>query len=188
MRTEDEQDVFQQIVGAFDEPAFLRRARATRNAWEFLLARAERQRREWLEMPAIRLGRLFMVSASFQNLSRCISDEDQQALHQQMRELQPKMRCRLPVAVRESQVTDELAGLIESYNRFNTRWLDFVHELDVDRVNKLRDGYNKYYVLEKECALMSSRTAEAGFQPLCMARHEDVLEVLPLLSVPELLV
>ena len=187
MRTNDEQRAFQQIAGLFDEPAFLRRARTTRNAWEFLLARAERKRKDWLKMPAIKLGRLYMLSDKFRLLSKYVSGEDRETLRQQMLELNPKMLRHLPVARDESKIVDELTELIGTYSRFNTRWFAHVCTLNYDRVNELRDGYNKYYVLEKECALMSARTAAAGFQPLLMIGREDVLEVLPLLQIPDFL-
>ena len=38
--------------------------------------------------------------------------------------------------------------------------------IDLTHVNKLRDGYNRYYVLEKECALRNVRLAALGFDPV----------------------
>ena len=36
---------------------------------------------------------------------------------------------------------------------------DFLRDVNLSRVNALRDGYNRYYVLEKECAVHSPQLA-----------------------------
>ena len=46
-----------------------------------------------------------------------------------------------------------LGELKESIERFNRRWQEFLHQVDLTHVNRLRDGYNRYYLLEKECAV-----------------------------------
>lgn len=43
-----------------------------------------------------------------------------------------------------------LRELTESIERFNQRWQEFLQGVDVSHVNELRDGYNRWYVLEKE--------------------------------------
>ena len=187
MRTDREQNVFQQITGSFDEPAFLRRARMTEGAWTTLLERAKRRRGEWLTLPSLRLGQLYMLSSKFEDLGGLISKSDVDVLHGLMRELAPEMRRRLRPATRDSQIADATGALIAAFNRFNTRWADYVCGIDFDKVNDLRTGYNRFYVIEKECALMSARTATRGFVPLPMVGREDVLEAMPLLCVPRLL-
>jgi hypothetical protein len=56
--------------------------------------------------------------------------------------------------------------------------------LDLRSANLLRDRYNQFYVLEKECALGSSRLARQGFQRLNPLGPEDLLKILPLLPMP----
>jgi hypothetical protein len=56
--------------------------------------------------------------------------------------------------------------------------------VDLSQVNALRDGYNRYYVLEKECASRSPRTARHGFRPLPPLTADDLAALLPPLPVP----
>lgn len=39
--------------------------------------------------------------------------------------------------------------LADSVRRFNARWQQFLAALDLDPVNDLIDGYNRYYLLER---------------------------------------
>jgi hypothetical protein len=55
----------------------------------------------------------------------------------------------------------------------------------LNQVNDLRDGYNRYYVLEKECAVRSFRLARQGFCPLEPLTVEDITALFPLLHVPD---
>ena len=71
-----------------------------------------------------------------------------------------------------------------SIDRFNKRWLNYVHTLDLTRINELRDGYNRYYLLEKECAMRSARLARQHFRRLEPMTREAVLDRFPLLPVP----
>ena len=89
-------------------------------------------------------------------------------------------------ATSDAAIRRLLSELIASWERFNSRWLAYVNDLDLERVNRLRDGYNRYYLLEKECAIRSSRTAGAGFVPLPAVSVEDVLAEFPLLKVPQI--
>jgi hypothetical protein len=76
--------------------------------------------------------------------------------------------------------------LAESLERFNRRWLEFLRGVDVGPVNELRDGYNRYYLLEKECALRSPRLARQGFTRLEPLTVAELTALLPPLPVPQL--
>ncbi|MFK7820457.1 MAG: hypothetical protein AB8G99_17180 [Planctomycetaceae bacterium] len=184
MRTDDEQNLFQQITGSFDEPAFLRRAKDTEAAWQVLLARTERKRVDWLKMPTIYLGRVFMLASGSHPLSRFVCEHSVATLHRQFTDLNPALRRKISAASTDGEVRSELKKLIQSFERFNTRWQAYVEDIDFGEVNMLRAGYNKYYTLEKECALMSSRTATAGFQELPMVGPKDIHCHFPPLSIP----
>ena len=56
--------------------------------------------------------------------------------------------------------------------------------MDLSAVNELRKGYNRYYVLEKECAVRSARIARQGFAPLPPLTTGDLVAQFPLLPVP----
>jgi hypothetical protein len=186
MRTDDEQNLFQQITGSFDEPAFLRRAKNTEAAWEVLLARAERKRTEWLKMPTLHLGRLFKLVSNTRPLARFVSEDSLVSLQQQHDQLNPQLRRKILPATNDADIQTELTKLVQTFERFNSRWVKYVEGTDFTGVNELRAGYNKYYTLEKECALMSSRTATTGFQELPMAGPGELMIAFPLLDVPRL--
>jgi hypothetical protein len=76
--------------------------------------------------------------------------------------------------------------LIPSLERFNQRWRKFLPTVDLTAVNRLREDYNRYYLLEKECAVRSSVVARRGYSPLQPVTVDDLADVLPLLPVPQL--
>lgn len=67
---------------------------------------------------------------------------------------------------------------------FNSFWLKTVESTDLAPVNRRREAYNRWYLLEKECALGSARLALAGYQPLVPLTSADVLARYPALPVP----
>ena len=77
-----------------------------------------------------------------------------------------------------------LRELHESITRFNRRWRAFLASLDLRPINALRDGYNRYYLLEKECALRSPRLARQGYRPLDPATLAELEALVPLLPMP----
>jgi hypothetical protein len=79
-----------------------------------------------------------------------------------------------------------LRELVSSLERFNTRWQPYIEQVDCRTINELREGYNRYYVLEKACALRSDRLARIGFEPMAPLTVEELAGQLPLLSVPRL--
>jgi hypothetical protein len=76
--------------------------------------------------------------------------------------------------------------LLHSLQRFNRRWQEFLPTVDLTRVNDLRAGYNRYYVLEKECAVRSAALARRGFTPLEPFTTDQLFALMPLLPVPQL--
>jgi len=77
-----------------------------------------------------------------------------------------------------------LDDLIQSVERFNRRWSKYLNELELDSINQMRRDYNRFYLLEKECALFSSRVASDGFVPLKSLTTADLLAEFPLISIP----
>jgi hypothetical protein len=99
-------------------------------------------------------------------------------------ELQPRLRLSASPTTNARVLRAALAELREAIAFFNQRWLTFMGNLDLQKLNLLRDDYNRFYVMEKECALGSVRVARQGFRKLDPLRLEDFLAVLPLLPVP----
>jgi hypothetical protein len=93
----------------------------------------------------------------------------------------------LPAAATSRRVLRRaLHELAESIEYFNKRWSAFLQGFDLGPLNALRDGYNRYYLLEKECAIGSARIARQGFVVLPPLAVDDLKKCFPLLPVPRL--
>jgi hypothetical protein len=79
-----------------------------------------------------------------------------------------------------------LRELVDSVQCFNKRWSPFLESVDLTRINQLRDGYNRFYLLEKECVVRSSRLARQGYQPLPPMTLDELAALFPPLPVPRL--
>src|SRR5262249_30809353 len=143
-----------EMLLAFDAPAFVRRAMQVEAAWEALMAICRSERERLLEMPRMRLARYLALSRSrpFAPAEFCRPD-DLAYLDELHRTWQPRLRCAVKPARSDADVHRALTELSRSFLRFNRRWLAFVRELNLRPLNQLREGYNRYYLLEKECAL-----------------------------------
>jgi hypothetical protein len=181
-------DLFRsQVEAGFDGPAYVRRGRQVEHAFEELLNRGRQQRDEWLPMVRLRLALLHALAGDWERVRPLLADRDRlgelQRLHA---ELQPRLRGQVEPTSSLQALRQALRELLESIDYFNRRWLAFVPKLDLTPINALREGYNRYYVLEKEIALRSPRVARQGFVRLEPLTIEDVLASLPPLPAPEL--
>lgn len=97
---------------------------------------------------------------------------------------------RLRVALAQTRSPDKLRFALQqltlSCSRFNRRWQRFVDEIELTKLNERRAAYNRYYVLEKECALRSAALARQGFQPLSLVTTDDLFREFPLIRIPKL--
>jgi hypothetical protein len=177
--------VFQQILSQYGGPAFVRRGREVQLAFDAQVEACRGKREKWLEWVRLPLGTLFALAGSAAALEEFLDNSNQlQGLKKLMDDLQPQLR--LPPAASTSRgvlrrAFAEVRGAIE---RFNERWHTFIAELDLQEVNEIRDRYNRFYLLEEECALGSGRLARHGFQRLNPLRPEDFLNIFPLLPMP----
>jgi hypothetical protein len=184
---DDYKNAYKLFQALYDAPAYVRRARATEAAYELLLTRCRRQRDEWLLIVRLRLGTLKALAGEWAALLPCLADEQQLASLEQMHaELSPKLRAPVASTTSRRRLRRGLVELRESIGRFNQRWQSYLPTVDLVPVNELRDGYNRYYLLEKECALRSPRLARQGFTRLEPLTTADLFAALPLLSVPAL--
>jgi hypothetical protein len=83
-----------------------------------------------------------------------------------------------------AQVRRALEDVASSFRRFNGRWERFLLDFDLSYLNERRAAYNRYYVLEKECALRSTSLVKQGFQLLQPATTDDLFREFPLLPIP----
>jgi hypothetical protein len=178
-------NAFKQFQALYGAPAFVRRARGVEAALEELLGRCRRQREEWLPMVRLRLATLRELAGTWSALCPHVATQaDVDNLERLDAELAPTLR--VPVASTPSprRLRQAFRELLESLQLFNRRWLAYLRLLDLGPINELREGYNRYYVLEKECALRSARLAREGFARLAPLTAADVQALLPPLPVP----
>lgn len=179
---DDAGQIFRQMLGSYDGPSYLRRARRTEEAYQQLLAHCRKNRDDLLDMVRLRLAQLKALAGEWEALTGLVADREQlQALDRMHQQLNPTLR--MPVAATQAPqvLLRALQELGESIERFNRRWHKFLAEVDVRHVNRLRDGYNNYYVMEKECALSSPRLARIGFHTLPAISAATIEEILPCL-------
>src|SRR5262245_28954461 len=92
----DDADGFdmQMLVGLFDAPAYIRRARNVEQALQHLIARAHAVREEWLGMTRLRLGVLHALAGGDWSVLRpwLADDEQIQVLSLLHEMLSPKLR------------------------------------------------------------------------------------------------
>ena len=172
------------VLGRFDAPAYVRRARAVQEALDGLLAVCRKRRAEWSEMARLRLGTLHALSAAWEGLRPLLPEDQMDVLRALYDELRPVLRMPVEPTRSTSALRRALGELLSSLERFNQRWLRFVPEVDLSAVNGLRADYNRYYILEKECAVRSPALARRNFQRLEPLTTDDLLRLLPPLPVP----
>lgn len=152
------------MIGAqYQAPAYARRALGVQQAYDDLIARCTTQREEWLRGVRLHLG--FVRSAGGPEPTGDVAVSLAQV-------------CGL------TEPRRALVALRASVARFNRRWAAFIAGIDVSEINRRRDGYNRYYPIEKECAVGSPRIAALGFRRLPPLTADDVMAVLPLLVMP----
>jgi hypothetical protein len=185
---EPEGHEFQQILASFDAPAFIRRARGVQDALGHLLAKCLAQRDDWLKMTRLLVGRLHALTAGDWSVLRPLLADDEQvcALESLHTNLASKLRVAPPPTTSARVLRRTLGELVKGLEQFNARWQPYLEKVDCGTINELRERYNRYYVLEKACALRSDRLARIGFEPMVPLTVGELAEHLPLLIVPRL--
>ncbi len=184
---DEAQDALKRFLARYDAPAYARRARRVEEALEQLLGRCRQQREEWLGMVRIQLGTLHGLAGGWDLLRPLLAGEEQTQVLQDLHALLTP-RLRVPVLPTSStrKLATTLRELVHGLEHFNARWQSFLESVDLAEINGLRDDYNRYYLLEKECAMRSARLARQGYAPLPPLTLEDLRALLPLLPVPQL--
>lgn len=184
----DETDeAFKRFLARFDVPAYIRRGRGVQAAFEQLLEHGRRRCAEWLEIVRMRIGVLHALAGDWENLRPFLADNDQlDILRYHLAALASPLRAPVEPTTSVRSLRRAMREVCEGLERFNERWRTFLANMDLTAVNELREGYNRYYVLEKECAVRSARIARQGFVPLQPLTIDDVSAQLPLLPVPRL--
>lgn len=172
-----------QIAGLFDAPAYIRRARGVEDALANLLARCLKMRDELIVIPKQRLAALAALAGQWGALLPLLPAEDVSALQRLHEELKPAPAPLAPTS-EPYRLRKGIEEVVSSFSRFNAAWLKHLREVDLSGVNEVRDKYNRYYVIEKACALRSDLLARQGFTPLSLLTTEELIGMLPPLPVP----
>jgi hypothetical protein len=185
--SKDDDRLLKQLMGYFDVPAYVRRARRVDEALEELLVFCRAKRSEWLAIVRIRLGILLALAGDWSALRPFVVDDRQSEILAEMHgEFRPLLRAQVKTTNSPRLLRRALGELCLSLEKFNRRWQEFLGEIDLSAVNDARDGYNRYYVLEKECAVRSEAAARHGFRRLEPMTVEHLAAMLPELPVPQL--
>jgi hypothetical protein len=183
----DDHRALQHFVAQYGAPAYVRRARQVQEAFDNLLARCGRQREEWLALVRVRLGTLQALAGDWGVFRPWLVDETQIDLLQELAvTLSPRLRAPVERTSSPRLLRRALGELRDSLEHFNRRWLAFLPTVELAEVNELRQGYNRYYLLEKECAVRSARVARQGYRPLPLLTSADLAALLPPLPVPRI--
>jgi hypothetical protein len=182
------------IRDLFSVPAYIRRARDLEGAEAAL---DDKLRRMWMELVrpvAVEMVYLtaefgdeaslsaFLEAAgsrtrpAFEEVRRLVSD------HPDFPRLKP-VRL-LPDLLFAPSKAGRLSRLAAAVRRFNAEWPAAVAAMDLEPINGQIDSYNRWYPLERECALRHNARAFGDFRPKARLSPEDLAVRLPLL--PEL--
>ncbi len=181
------EEAVKRFLSQYDAPAYIRRARGVELALEQLLDQCRRCRAEWLQIVRLRIALLHALAGDWSNLLPFVTDEEQlDILRYDLAALASPLRGPVEPTTSARILRRAMQELHESMQRFNQRWQAFLTSIDLTALNELREGYNRYYVLEKECAVRSARVARQGFAPLPPLTLDDLASHFPLLPVPEI--
>jgi len=183
--SEIEHRFFQKINAASGTPSFCRRGTAVEDAWQALVGKCREKHREIAAMARLRLATFLALSAGQRHLAaQCCDESDLNYLDLLHRQWSYQLQIPVAPATSVRQLQTPFAELQQSFRRFNDRWNGFINKVDLSLNNRLRDNYNLYYLIEKECALWSSQIARRGFEPMPPLTHADLFVEFPLLRIP----
>ncbi len=171
-----------EMLGLFDVPAFARRGQDLEHAIARLHGRCVGERLVLLEMVHLRLRQWAALSIG--------PDDWRDTFAAPVAPLWPASGAEAPRwAARPGPSRRRRAvghDLIASLQRFNRRWAAALDALDLGPIHRMVADYNRYYLLEKECALGSARLARHQFVAKEPIRLEDLRATHPELTVPTL--
>ena len=183
----DEADrrIINEMIGRFDSPSFIRRAKLVETTWTQLLDRCAKARLDRLKFTALRLGQLRDRAGSWDALRPLLPrDGDLSFLQSLHAELQPRLLLPLAPTTSRRVLLATARELVEVMEIFNQRWTRWLAKVDLRAVNQARLDYNRYYLFEKECAVGSAIVARMGFRILEPITPDDVAAQFPLLPIP----
>lgn len=158
-----EQTFANRVLATFDAPAFMKRAKGVEQAYDDLLQVLAHRRAK--ELAPVR-----EAAAEVLRLGGAIA---------------PALAALLDLPTRPATDSARRAVRVlrDRSARFNRFWLGYLADLDLSALNALRDGYNRWYVIEKECIVGNREIARAGFAPLAPLTAGDLERLFPVLPL-----
>jgi len=182
-----ESDVWSQsakrLLGLYDVPAYVRRGLQVTDAISRFTKRCQQQREELLDGVRMRL-RAWNAAAKRSPATADKWYQPNQAMILHLNEMLLTEVDRPAGWATPPRAAAAWRDLVSSIARFNDRWRKFAATVDAAAVNRLIDGYNRYYLFEKECVIRSPALASRNFQPLAPITPDWILEQFPLLPTP----
>ena len=168
-----------ELLGLFEVPAFARRGFDLEYALKRLHERLARDRSLMLDMVRLRLKQWASVTCGTLDYAPFAGPIEN--LYQAIEAEPPRWAAKPGTARARMRIGQDL---VASLDRFHRRWQKHLADLDLTALNRLIDRYNRYYLLEKECSLGSSRLAARFFIPQTPRSVESLLAEYPLLPIP----
>ena len=166
-----------QLLGLFDVPAYARRGQELEFALDRLHARCRREREAMMAMVRLRARQWASVATGPEDGGDLFASP-MGPLWEAIGGNSPSWADAPGTPRRRGSAARDLAASIE---RFNRRWTAFLADLKLSPINQLVDHYNRYYLLEKECAFGSARVAARHFRPRELLTADALLGDHPLL-------
>jgi hypothetical protein len=177
----------QRLLGRFDVPAYVRRGLRVAQRRAALTAHCRKKRLELLYHVRWRADQVRHAVSRPEEFERHVplpTERDQWRALWDVLEISGDRAGGAAVSPR--RLRRMLRETHESLTRFNRVWQQYIGQLDLTPLNRELEAYNRYYLLEKECALRSARLARQGYRPFSPISTDDLLDQFPLLSVPPL--
>jgi hypothetical protein len=183
--SDEDRRIVNEMIGRFEAPSFIRRARLVETSWDELLERCTQERIRQLEFVRLRLGQLVAMAGSWHTIGSLLADDvNLDALRQLHDELQPRLRMPLEATTSRRVLRVAARELLEAIDNFNRRWNSWLAKVDLEPINRVRDSYNRFYLLERECAMGSAALARRAFRRLDPVTIDDLIARFPPLSIP----
>ncbi|WP_435021592.1 hypothetical protein TA3x_002458 [Tundrisphaera sp. TA3] len=171
-----------ELLGLFDVPSFARRGQDVEYGLSRLRLRCAAERAGMLDMVRLRL-RQWAGVASGPEAARAAFAAPIDDLWAMAQAEAPRWAF---VTAPPRRLRGVARDLIASVERFNRRWGKYLDAVDLDALNRQIEGYNRFYLLEKECSLGSAALASRHFVPLPPLARDALRAEFPLLPVPRL--
>lgn len=169
-----------QTWASFDTPAYVRRGLTVEVEWRSLCDKLQHTWDEWT-VPVGRLcSQLRHQAEGWAPFKPWLaSEEDLERLHRLDERLNYRLKYPPPKATWLWTLKGPLKRLARMVPAFNEVWGRHLATLDLDPLNRAREQYNRWYLLEKECAMRSTRSATGGFETIPSATVGDLAAAFP---------